>query len=140
MREIVFRGKRIDTGEWRYGDLVFCLAQDDSLVPHIFIATGIGAWDSIEVEPSTIGQYTGLKDENEVEIFEGDIVKDSVRDMEGLIRFVYGEFRIHWSDDGMEDGELCCWIDSIKVIDNIHDNPELLAGDTVNGGTHGNNK
>lgn len=75
MREILFRGKRIDNGEWVEGNL---FAPDE--VKHrkapteILVGTNI-VRISWEVDPATVGQYTGLKDKNGKRIYEGHIVK-----------------------------------------------------------------
>ena len=118
MREILFRGKAID-GNWYYGvPLVF--AEDVILIaaPHTY---------SKNVETSTIGQYTGLTDNNGTKIFEGDIVKGKdhlEKDLEvyGFIDHkngsfvIVGDFMTHYR-----------WLDyDVEVIGNIHDNPELL--------------
>lgn len=81
MREILFRGKRVDNGEWVYGFLVealncvtdknetFIIEQDATYFTYGEFAC------AVEVKPETVGQYTGIKDDQDVRIFEGDIVE-----------------------------------------------------------------
>ena len=155
MREILFRGKRTDCGEWvegyaamSGGTFIIC---DNGLTYGGFIV--------YEVIPETVGQFTGLTDKNGVRIFEGDIFKfdDEVWESsytscgteydsfavenygvvgfdEDIARFDFIKYK--FSENSVEAdlhenhtidfSEFVC---ELEVIGNIHDSPELLEGD-----------
>ncbi len=124
MREILFRAKRIDNGEWIEGDLVH--APDGR--------TAVSTYDDlVETVPETVCQWTGLTDKNNRKIFEGDICKYyNSEDKDGIavIREDYAE----WRSGTIRQKEIMTPLFYLKcskeweVIGNIFDNPELLQG------------
>ena len=131
MREILFRGKRIDNGEWVEGNLFVPDKVDFRKPPtEILMATNI-VRISYEVDPETVGQYTGLKDKNGKRVFEGDICQHEKTGRTISVSWHGTMAGYVWSkrieDSHLFDfGELFRVHDKYAVIGNIHDNPELL--------------
>lgn len=129
MREIKFRGKRPDTMEWAVGSLVECFNGKTGIVSMTKYSEENGIKAIIdEVYPDTIGQYTGLKDKNGEEIYEGDVLTDKFGSI-GVVEWRNCGFVVNFGDVDIfliSD----CFDDSYQMwaIGNIHDNPELLKG------------
>jgi hypothetical protein len=127
MREILFRGKRVDNGEWIEGDLI--QSRDKTYIhpkANSFRVSETGLSKLIvlrEVYPETVGQYTGLTDKNGKKIFEGDIIRSNSE--RGYIEYYPNDCAFDVVDDhGFY--WLISEMSNIEVIGNIHDNPELL--------------
>ena len=124
MREILFRGKRKDNGEWVHGSLITETSpfNKNMVMTHIYD----NGCNEILVDPRTIGQYTGLTDKNGTRIFEGDIVDVNNALLSGQFWVEYrvpgGAFIVKDKDDRrfLLGGCNC------TVIGNIYDNPELI--------------
>lgn len=137
MREILFRGKRIDNGEWlggsflndRDGSFYICPAVSDISYGDGGNRRRIGCW--YKVDPSTVGQYTGLKDKNGKLIFEGDVAKvlqGKDKDI-AYVGFENGAFMLYPKTGNIYERTLWeYWYNDwdVEVIGNITDNPELL--------------
>lgn len=155
MREIKFRGKRLDNGKWAIGDL---LHHNDGSVT---IVTNLNVWrdnndevdaygEEFEVAPATVGEYTGLKDEHGNEIYEGDIVLHfSNKYAEDEYAFLVNTagidpkhlhyYVVSWNNtEGgfgyvllkelhINNPDMCGFNPCLGfLVGNIHDNPELL--------------
>lgn len=128
MREILFRGKRIDNGEWVEGFYVGLRPNLQSMKPEsCHRIYGLNTM-YYEIDPETICQYTGLKDKNGNRIWENDIVRieNSMDEGIGNIEF-YGGM---WYVDGEPSNSLYDIVEyddgELEVIGNIFDTPELL--------------
>lgn len=130
MRETLFRGKRIDNDKWTEGYLF-------KIWNKVFLLWGMtgDSPNMEEVKPETVGQYTGIKDDKDVRIFEGDIVNVHYNDGSSYLTEVRADgntlcvdvedeeynytsidFAVDkWRDEGCE----------LRVISNIYDNPEV---------------
>jgi len=146
-REIKFRGKRIDNGQWVYGYYVKHLPYtpaplfsdrkkyDEQIqkdTKHFIAKAGFSDWcmpreiELIEIDVNTLGEYIGIKDKNDKDIYEEDIVKHVGVKTQRLVRFEFGTFIVgkHSGSSTKATPMLLCKRD--EVIGNIHDNPELL--------------
>lgn len=133
MREILFRGKRIDNGEWVYGYYVFrrkrrgifgqTITELDFDTHYIVSVRG----ESFEVDPSTVGMCVpGITDKNGKKIFEGDIVETILSAdtyIRGVVKYTDARYMIVFKDryylDVFAEAKY-------SILGNIHDNPELL--------------
>lgn len=143
MREILFRGKRIDNGEWVEGyvlrDTEFYGRTDEHtyIVNHKHPSSCFGSDIYYEVDPSTVGQYICKKDKNRKKIFEGDIVQ-AIKTEFNPPRKYRKPYQVHYKSDfpsAVEEYyspfEHFTEKVAYEVIGNIHDNPELLEVDNA---------
>lgn len=128
-REILFRGKRLDNGEWVYGTPFFGTSDSCKMICAValhpdFVDEGnVYYSEGFSVDPTTVGQYTGMTAKNGVKIFEGDIVSENSIHMIGSVILERGRFGIDDIYDDFQDWEY--WED-LEVVGNMYDNPELL--------------
>lgn len=135
MRTIKFRGKCLDNGAWEYGDLLQYDNGDVCIGVHSknYTDDGFNAGQYsyiVTVDENTIGQYTGLKDKNGKEVYEGDIIVQQGYSGKYpmLVWFEHGAF-ITGKHRGSSTPKRPMLIQKrCVIIGNIHDNPELLKG------------
>ena len=129
MREILFRGKRVDNGEWETGSLL--VERMNTSEQQVMIADKMTGYPTL-VLPETVGQYTGLTDKNWKKIFEGDILSGYLDDLfpeeESRYEVIWNDYGWHLTNlDGTVDTAEQDWVNqNFEVIGNIHDNPELM--------------
>lgn len=139
MREILFRGKRVRDGEWKYGYYATVVLNGklysaiDTVFNNRFVTP-------TTVYPETVGQYTGLTDKNGKRIFEGDIVRlyDTWGEWRAVVEFgnpngisIWG-WQLKPISRTDANTDILCWVEVeeagafCEVIGTIYDNPELL--------------
>lgn len=153
MREIKFRGKRVDNGEWVYGDIIHCTSGKTYIFPSGDYANesdkvnqeGCLMMFTFEVAPKTAGQFTGLRDKKGKEIYDGDIVKCVSELYSGFGKYPTGKFSTtYYEICSINKNAYCfgerriggknifegilrdCAKEYYEVIGNIYENPELL--------------
>lgn len=122
MREIKFRGRDICTGEWLYGDL----RQRAGCLPSIirsFCNNGKLDYCETPIHRDSLGQFTGLYDKSDNEIYEGDILCEIATNIKVVVTYEAPMFCYTDNDFGYKFLNLP---ENFIVIGNIHDNPELL--------------
>ena len=144
MREILFRGKDFSgviNHNWCFGSLD--TTENDRTI--IIYSNRFGNKCRILVDPSTVGQYTGLTDKNGTKIFEGDIVKNEWCFIKGNSIVRFGEYKSRDSSNDYQCGHLVFYLEHIsdfnkgavrkdimyfankcEIIGNVFDNPKLL--------------
>ena len=129
MRNILFRAKRTDNGEWVYGYYIKTRDYLDNREIHLIVSIDSTTFpaneitDTNEIDPETLGEFTGVADKNGVKIFEGDIC-----------HFYGGEYysgywEINYTGKIEIDADSLCYLDNaefVEVIGNVYDNSELL--------------
>lgn len=138
MREIRFRGKRVDNGEWVYGGI------EQATHVTLIYDMELPYCNQMAVVPETVGQFTGLHDKNGKPIYEGDVVacvhwffdgNEVEEHFDAVVGFKDGSFtlenihsKFYQDYTGYKSGEGICWIgeinycdDDYEVIGNIHD-------------------
>ena len=132
MREVLFRAKEKADGEWVYG--WYCRYPfgkwplKDAIIPSE--EAEIGCFRFVEVDHSTVWQYTGLTDKNGKRIFEGDVV---VIEADCIPSFMLNRYVVVWDNDQaayklLKDNTIYDLpMGRMEIIGNIHDNPELLG-------------
>lgn len=134
MREILFKAKRKDNGEWVEGYYVYCRKRH-YILPVLNKAIGFDEREDewVEADPNTICQYTGLTDKNGKRIWENDIC-DRKEKYPEIVTYNKGDWQLDYSYALGKEKHFCacnlgfyaCERKRVEVIGNVFDNPERL--------------
>lgn len=133
-REILFRGKRVDNGEWVVGFYYYSVRYSSHFIKVSVEDENFFSEYDIEVDPETVGQFTGLTDKNGTRIFEGDIVSFE-DDTPGIVKWnnKFSCYTCFECDKINNEGEILDWSQLLErhtpfyiIRGNIHDNPEFI--------------
>lgn len=144
-REILFRGKRLDNGEWVEGYYMWSMGKSyithvHCVMPSLSDPGGEYFENTHEIVPETVGQFTGLPDKNRNKIFDGDILKIQLpmggfwgnvkTEKIGAVNYEknYGAYEVRWQYSKNQHHVIlnCDVAIEAEIISSIHDNPELL--------------
>lgn len=125
VRQIKFRGLRVDGKGWEYGDLIQYSKTEIKILDQFF-----REWDILEaasdVNPCTVGQFTGIIDKNGKEIYEGDILRDG-KGGDGVVKFVCPQFVVEADNElfALAEGKVNVFkLEYTEVIGNINEGKE----------------
>lgn len=127
MRAIKFRGRDIVNGKWIFGSLEIPSVNRNASSHYIW-SYSYGQYQKHEVDPKTVGQYTGIKDKNGVGIYEGDVLYFTPYEThtnDRVVKFEEGQF-IGEMVRSKQSKPLKEVVDGVEVTGNIHENPSLL--------------
>ena len=127
MREILFKGKQADNGEWVLS--INLIQKYCNETKKVYFSKGIGTSYYVEVIPETVGQYIGLTDKNGKKIFGGDIVRDEQSGYAYIIKW-FQEYACYALADrrgnmAFDAYEIEMFLSDLIVVGNIHDNSDF---------------
>lgn len=138
MRDFLFRGKRVENDEWVYGSLLWTVGRTAYVVVDHYEEFTNGKQyvisndeeECFAIDTMTVGEYSGFDDEVSTKIFEDDIVEFNQHGYKqrAVVNFNKGCFEFYWKGNiGESHSVHMRFVDRIRVIGNIHDNPELAT-------------
>ena len=123
MRTVKFRAKALSDGKWVYGYVVRIDGK------YYIFSEHIRQYSLVEVDPYTVGQYIGLKDNSNREIYDDDIVVYGLDRGLGVVKYINGTYCLEWYDKNGSPfiDHLLNFVGDVVVVGNIYDNPDLIS-------------